>query len=139
MRKVLAGGADQLTCLNIVWFQMSKYHPIDVRYKGPSTAYRGSTHRKKNFEQRAEPARADGPWGKVDRSPPRQDLTFQRIDGTSANSHLQGLFAAIKRLAGTNVIFQVVVTLLVYLIITRILPDVSGLTPILDNTMVTID
>ncbi|WP_400087800.1 hypothetical protein [Yoonia sp. R78084] len=30
---------------------MSKYHPIDVRYKGPSTAYRGSAHRK--AEQRA--------------------------------------------------------------------------------------
>jgi hypothetical protein len=30
---------------------MSKYHPIDVRYKGPSTAYRGSARRK--AEQRA--------------------------------------------------------------------------------------
>lgn len=30
---------------------MSKYHPIDVRYKGPSTAYRGSGRRK--GEQRA--------------------------------------------------------------------------------------
>ncbi|KQB98289.1 hypothetical protein AL073_05280 [Loktanella sp. 1ANDIMAR09] len=25
---------------------MTKYHPIDVRYKGPSTAYRGSARRK---------------------------------------------------------------------------------------------
>lgn len=30
---------------------MSRYHPIDVRYKGPSTAYRGSARRK--AEQRA--------------------------------------------------------------------------------------
>ncbi|MDB4111981.1 hypothetical protein N9571_05455 [Yoonia sp.] len=27
---------------------MSKYHPIDVRYKGPSTAYRGSAKQQKS-------------------------------------------------------------------------------------------
>jgi len=25
---------------------MAEYHPLDVRYKGPSTAYRGSAHKK---------------------------------------------------------------------------------------------
>jgi hypothetical protein len=37
---------------------MSKYHPIDVRYKGPSTAYRGSVKRP-SFSQQGQTKAAD--------------------------------------------------------------------------------
>ncbi|MDX8352243.1 hypothetical protein [Cognatiyoonia sp. IB215182] len=57
---------------------MPKYHPIDVRYKGPSTAYTGSSKKKSNSTpasniaapktpstpvQRAAPSKPTNPWG----------------------------------------------------------------------------
>lgn len=40
-----------------------KYHPLDVRYKGPSTAYRGSAKWAKPARNSDTPAPADkSPW-----------------------------------------------------------------------------
>ena len=39
----------------------SKYHPIDVRYRGPSTAYRGSAHRKEKFAKAPMKAKTSTP------------------------------------------------------------------------------
>jgi len=47
---------------------MSKYHPIDVRYKGPSTAYRGSAKQQKStftaVAKASQTAKSSpSPWG----------------------------------------------------------------------------
>lgn len=98
---------------------MSKYHPIDVRYKGPSTAYRGSAKRMPeqplNSLRKANPATQPGrqrqpahpkpkapahpspqsPWGAKYRAetsqptPPRPPKSTPA--GATANSALRGV------------------------------------------------
>ena len=43
---------------------MADYHPIDVRYKGPSTAYRGS-------KRKDAVVVSDGPWARAPTEKPK--------------------------------------------------------------------
>lgn len=67
---------------------MTKYHPLDVRYKGPSTAYRGSAHRKalerapKQSKPKLDQGNSAGPWGgkataAATRQPVQESATYQ--------------------------------------------------------------
>lgn len=46
-----------------------KLHPLDVRYKGPSTAFTGKPRRQRD----AEPASVRTPWGESAAPPPPPD------------------------------------------------------------------
>ncbi|WP_159087002.1 hypothetical protein [Loktanella sp. Alg231-35] len=104
---------------------MSKYHPIDVRYNGPSTAYRGSAKRMQNQPLKARhkavpvthPPRqqqptqrtSQSPWGAKYRSetpqprPPRpQKSAAPAVAAKTAMRGIGGVF---------NVFFAVVKTL----------------------------
>lgn len=63
---------------------MADYHPLDTRYKGPSTAYRGSGHGK-SMQGPAPVAppmpdqqgQSDGPWRTSPKTPPPLPLPGQ--------------------------------------------------------------
>ncbi len=60
---------------------MSKYHPIDVRYKGPSTAYRGASvrrDRQSSFKAQPRVRRVD-PLPKRDRTFVARPSLLRRI------------------------------------------------------------
>ncbi len=70
---------------------MPKYHPIDVRYKGPSTAYRGSAKQhtssfkkvvKPSKTTKSEPAAAPSPWDGAKDKPQQQAASSDKAGST---------------------------------------------------------
>jgi hypothetical protein len=72
---------------------MPKYHPIDVRYKGPSTAYRGSAKQhKSSFQPTAKASSAEkhqsaaspSPWSNMKEK--QQGRAIPPVAPTSSNA-----------------------------------------------------
>ncbi len=110
---------------------MSKYHPLDVRYKGPSTAYRGSAFHKRQPGVPDPPDPAippiPSPWGAGRSAPsrppgPRSQIRFRPW------TILTRSFAVGRRILRIGAYVQVVLALLIYLLLTDQFPsiDLSG-------------
>ncbi len=108
---------------------MSKFHPLDVRYKGPSTAYRGSAHRKRFAvadaasaqvkPDRPVPSRtnttatAPSPWGVKQAMRPAATPSKKIASQVDPLTVLIAPFAAVKKVVGVVGYLQLIIGLLI--------------------------
>lgn len=100
---------------------MADYHPLDTRYTGPSTAYRGSAKKREPApkakpvipsKRQSAPAMNDGPWGK---GPPPLPVPGQKA--TPPPIPVSAQIPPIKRRnAGRRVLFGAIILIAIVLL-----------------------
>lgn len=94
---------------------MAEYHPLDVRYKGPSTAYRGSAHKKGKWAKASldKPAAMSGqPVSRIPKIP-KQAAVVQPKAPPARAQHPHWVLRALKWVfrsyfSGTRIIQMIV-------------------------------
>ena len=99
---------------------MSKYHPLDVRYKGPSTAYRGSAFDKRQAAAPDVPEPVDRP--NPAQSPTPRPRTPIRIRPWRV---LTRSFAVVRRIWRIGAYMQVALALLIYFLLMNQVPSID--------------